>query len=250
MGLAANSLESNPALLMGAGLTLLGIFGVYMIGIIFFSYLTSVAIIRVYKNTEQNKIVPLKGIFNDSVKFILPFMGLNIVEFVAIVVLTMICAIPAFMFMFMSGMFSNFSATPPFFGLDPLKILVVISLFCLAVIHGLILTLFWQFSSIALLYSEKGIFESLKISFNLVKKNFWKVFGYTALIFVIMMVAMLVVYIPLGIISAFINLIPVIGPVIVYTIDRLIFMLVMPPSTIFFIKFYNAIWERKDQAKN
>jgi hypothetical protein len=61
-------------------------------------------------------------------------------------------------------------------------------LFLLFVIPGIIFLIFWMFASYILIGENKGILESLKISHDIVRGKWWRVFGY-ALLFMLIAIA-------------------------------------------------------------
>lgn len=61
-------------------------------------------------------------------------------------------------------------------------------LFLLLIIPGIIFMVYWSVSSYVLFYEKKGILESLKRSLELVKGNWWRMFGYLILVFLLLVV--------------------------------------------------------------
>ena len=66
-------------------------------------------------------------------------------------------------------------------GLLVLLIVFLIPLYILLIVPGLIFTVFWIFSVYILFIEKKGIWDSLKGSYHLVKGRWWKTFGYILL---------------------------------------------------------------------
>jgi hypothetical protein len=64
--------------------------------------------------------------------------------------------------------------------------LFLIGLFLLLIVPGIIFSIYWIFAVYVLYYEKKGILSSLKRSREIVKGNWWKVFGYLLLISLIL----------------------------------------------------------------
>ncbi|MBI2128803.1 hypothetical protein HYU07_01055 [Candidatus Woesearchaeota archaeon] len=75
-----------------------------------------------------------------------------------------------------------------FLGLALVKGLALLALFILFVIPGIIFSVYWAFSSIALVGENKAIIESMKKSKEVVKGKWWSVFGYLLLFFLLISV--------------------------------------------------------------
>lgn len=76
-------------------------------------------------------------------------------------------------------------------------------LFLLFIIPGIIFMIFWIFAAYVLIGEDKGILESLKISHEIVKGKWWKIFGF-ALLFGLITIA---ISIGFSIVGGIINLI-------------------------------------------
>jgi hypothetical protein len=76
-------------------------------------------------------------------------------------------------------------------------------LFMLFVIPGIIFAVYWAFAYYVFLAEKKGIIDSLKDSYNMVKGKWWKTFGYCLLIMLVIFGISLIFAIP----SSFLNLI-------------------------------------------
>ena len=64
----------------------------------------------------------------------------------------------------------------------------LLGLFLLLIIPGIIFMIYWIFGSYVFLDEDKGILYSLKKSRQLVKGNWWKMFGYLILIMIILFI--------------------------------------------------------------
>jgi hypothetical protein len=89
-------------------------------------------------------------------------------------------------------------------------------LFLLLVIPGIIFMVYWIFGVYVLIAEKKGIMDSLRRSREIVKGNWWRVFGFFLLIIVIA-----------GVVSSIASFIPLLG---------LFSSLIITPFIIFFIK--------------
>lgn len=72
-----------------------------------------------------------------------------------------------------------------FFGLTIVLTISLVFLYILLIIPGIIFTIFWVFSMYIMVDKKVGVFESMKMSFRLVKGRWWSVFGYSLLILII-----------------------------------------------------------------
>lgn len=91
-------------------------------------------------------------------------------------------------------------------------------LFMLLIIPGIIFMVYWVFAVFVFINERKGIIDSLKTSFNLVRGRWWITFGYVLLLMIIAgALSQVAIFIPFG--SLLINL-------------------VIPPFMILFMKNY------------
>lgn len=81
-------------------------------------------------------------------------------------------------------------------GLSIVSLFLLFLLFLLLVIPGIIFFVYWIFASYILIGENRGIWESLKESKKLVKGRWWKVFGYTLLLALIMIIIYFILAIP------------------------------------------------------
>ena len=65
------------------------------------------------------------------------------------------------------------------------EFIFLVGLFLLLIIPGIIFLIYWTFGIYVLYDEKKGILESLKRSREIVRGNWWKVFGYFILLFLI-----------------------------------------------------------------
>ncbi len=72
-------------------------------------------------------------------------------------------------------------------GFTIVLMIFLVLLFMALIIPGIIFSVFWIFSYLVFLDGGKGIISSLKGSFRIVKKRWWKTLGYILLFFLIMM---------------------------------------------------------------
>ncbi|MEN9626479.1 MAG: hypothetical protein RL557_807 [archaeon] len=69
----------------------------------------------------------------------------------------------------------------------------LLGLFLLLIIPGIIFGVYWLLSSYVLLYEKKDILTSLKRSKEIIKGNWWRVFGYLILILIILVLVSVIV---------------------------------------------------------
>jgi len=74
-----------------------------------------------------------------------------------------------------------------YFGFIILLFIYMAGLFLLLIIPGIIFMIFWAFSPYVFVYERKGIHGSLRRSFQIVRKRWWKTFGYTVLLILIVL---------------------------------------------------------------
>lgn len=92
-----------------------------------------------------------------------------------------------------------------YFGFVILIFIYLAVLFLLLIIPGIIFSVFWAFAPYIFIYEKKGIHESLRESFRLVKKRWWKTFGYGILMILIVLAIGIVGGIVSGIFSFFLH---------------------------------------------
>jgi len=141
---------------------------------------------------------------------------------------------------------------PGLIGLAVVMIAALIPLYILLIIPGVIFTIYWAFSAYILIGENKGIIESLKASFNLVKGKWWKVFGYLLLILLVLICISVLIMIPGFIILKLIELI--ISKNIMYDLTSEIInlgiaLITTPLLTIFMKNFYLELKSGKVKGK-
>ncbi|MFH1327082.1 MAG: hypothetical protein ABIH59_03070 [archaeon] len=107
-----------------------------------------------------------------------------------------------------------------YLGLGIVTTVLLAILFILLIVPGIIFLVFWIFASYVLIKEDKGIWESLKKSKEIVKGKWWRTFGFVILISLISIVVSLIS-----------NFIPFIGGFITT-------LVLTPFVTIFFKNFY------------
>ena len=124
-------------------------------------------------------------------------------------------------------------------GLSIVTVLALIGLFLLLVVPGIIFSVYWIAASIILVYEKKGIIESLKTSKQLVKRRWWKVFGYIILFGLIIGAIAIII-------SATSNLVSVPSSnsgIIIYGIVKIILsMLLTVAGTLLWISFIKNLY--------
>lgn len=133
----------------------------------------------------------------------------------------------------------------PFVVLAILETLALGGLTILLVVPMIIMAIYWSFATISLIYDNKGIIESLGYSMNLVKESWWRTFGYMILFTIIAIGVGLVPGFVLGIVSVFLNFIPVVGPIISSVLSNLLMIVFYPIGIIFMVLFYEKLKESK-----
>ena len=132
-------------------------------------------------------------------------------------------------------------------GLIVITVLALIPLYLLLIIPGIIFTVYWAFSAYVLIGEKRGIIESLRHSFYLVKGRWWRVFGYFLLIILTFICVALLITIPSFIITKLISLVS--GKGIIYgLVSEIISLgvaLITTPLLIIFMKnFYTDLRAR------
>jgi hypothetical protein len=130
-------------------------------------------------------------------------------------------------------------------------ILLIFALIIPAIIFGI----FWIFASLIFLEDNenKGIINSFKKSFQMVKNNWWKTFGYISLLMIIYITFSLIlklIFIPFFLIATNISSIENIVFGLNYLLNSvhqlIVAIVTMPFSILFFKNFYKA---RKEELK-
>lgn len=86
-----------------------------------------------------------------------------------------------------------------YIGLSLLLLLALSGLFLLLIIPGVIFLVYWTFAPYVLFNEKKGIIDSMKGSFHLVKGRWWKTFGFVfKMILFTILVSLIFSYIPFG----------------------------------------------------
>lgn len=80
-----------------------------------------------------------------------------------------------------------------YFGFSVVMVIFLGVLYLLFIIPGIIFTVYWIFAAFVLINEKKGIIESLRMSKNMVKGRWWKVFGHLILLFLILAAASIIV---------------------------------------------------------
>jgi len=114
-------------------------------------------------------------------------------------------------------------------GLVFLTIILLIPLFILLIVPGIIFLFFWMFSCFILLKDNSKIWESMKKSKALVSGKWWRVFGYSLLIFILLFIA-----------SFIFGSIPFVGSIASY-------LVFVPIMILFFKNFYLEL--KKNSSK-
>ena len=133
----------------------------------------------------------------------------------------------------------------PFIALSFLQFFALAGLSLLLIIPAIIFAIYWIFSLFILVYEEKRVMESFGISKNLVKGNWWKVFGYLILFTIIILGFSFILLIPVMIVSVLFVLIPFIGPIFNNIIGSVLSIILTPFSFLFFIKLYEGLKKEK-----
>jgi len=119
-----------------------------------------------------------------------------------------------------------------YIGLSLLIYLCLVPLYLLLIIPGIIFSIYWIFAFYVLVRENTGIWESMKRSKIIVKGKWWKVFGYSLLLGLIIVAVSLVS-----------NFIPF--------VEMFVNMLVLVPFTILFFKnFYLDLRTNLTKTKN
>jgi len=86
-------------------------------------------------------------------------------------------------------------------GLIILLLIFLIPLYVLLIVPGIIFSVFWIFSFYVLFIEKKGIWDSLKGSYHLVKGKWWRTFGYILLFTLVVFAISVVINMPLLVIE-------------------------------------------------
>ena len=93
-----------------------------------------------------------------------------------------------------------------FFWFSVVELIFLGGLFLLLIIPGIIFSVFWIFAGYVLISENKGIIESFKESYKIVKDKWWKTFGYAILFGLVLFLVSIVFSIAGGIINFAIQL--------------------------------------------
>ncbi|MEK6914335.1 MAG: hypothetical protein AABW83_01670 [Nanoarchaeota archaeon] len=106
----------------------------------------------------------------------------------------------------------------------------IILLFLALIIPGIIFSIYWSLAIFVYFDKRKTVIESLKISFNIVKGNWWKIFGYTILLFLAFSIFGLIIVILVNYVSNnYLNL-------ILNNLVNFIYTIISVPFSILFYK--------------
>jgi len=83
-----------------------------------------------------------------------------------------------------------------YLGLFIILMIFLLFLFLLFIIPGIIFFVYWTFALFILYDQKKGAIASLKSSFILVRRRWWKVFGYLILISIVLVAISIIFYLP------------------------------------------------------
>jgi len=143
-----------------------------------------------------------------------------------------------------------------FIGLTLLVIILLIPLFFLLIVPGIIFSVYWGFSPYVLMRENTGIWESIKRSKLIVKGRWWRVFGYSLLLGIIIGLISAIIQLPSTIIDFWFKVISLgssnISFLIIPIIFKFIFSLIasivtIPLFILFFKNFYVEL--RKNLAQ-
>ena len=227
---------TNMSSLTTANIGILVLMGIiYLIYIVLLVILTSLytcSIFRIINLKDNKRNLDFKTLFRDAKRFILPNLGLGIIQ----------------LFIFM-GLFTLF-AIPNFllYQLVAVKLWAILSIFFsilfLIVIYMIIMN-YWSFAGVGLIYDDKKVFQSLKSSTILVRGNFWPVLGKTLLMGLIVGGIASALTLPLMVTSLFLGWIPVVGSTIQMAMQSLISATIAPLGAIFMTRLYLGMKENK-----
>lgn len=207
------------------------VYFVYFIISALIGSLFTCSIYRTRKLKQSNMNTDEKTVFKNTKKYVMPNIGLGIVQFFVIFLIIACGAIPLGLFKVLNMELVGIITS------------VVLSLFLIVVIIGLIVK--WSLSSTALIYDDKKVFESLTYSKNLVKGKFWEVFLNVIIIGGITGGISAALQLPVFLLSFILSFIPVIGSALTSAINATIFAIVVPIGVIYMTRLYLGMKENK-----
>ena len=217
----------------------IGIF--VLVGFIYFIYIILTALLgslftsslfRIKKLKDNNMNLDSKTVFRDAKKYILPNIGLGILQFLAYLGIFVLIGIPTGLIYL--GTKNNI-----------LTVVAGVISSIIGMIFILKLVIEWSFSSPRLIYDGKKIVESLKFSKKLVKGDWWSIFGKVMLMGLIVGGLTSALILPLMLLTFLLSLIPVIGGAIQSGISAAITAAITPLGIIFITKLYKRTKENK-----
>jgi magnesium-transporting ATPase (P-type) len=147
-----------------------------------------------------------------------------------------------------------------YLGFMIVSVIFMLGLYLLLIIPGIIFSVYWIFSSFIFIKEKKGIIESLRGSYKMVKGNWWRTFGYSLLFFLIILgisfvfslVSGLILFIinpasmsnDLATINYYSNYQWYLGDAVSLIINFTLMSITIPLSLLFFKNFYLSMKEK------
>ncbi len=119
-----------------------------------------------------------------------------------------------------------------YLGLSIIMAIFLAILFILLIIPGIIFWVSWIFAAYILIAEKKPIMASLKSSRYLVRGRWWRVFGYSILFAIIVIIILIVFQIPAAI---------TLSPLIQMIGTQIALIIVVPLATLFYRNFYQEL---------
>ncbi len=210
---------------------------IYMTIYMILSLLMSSSVFRIIKLKDLNRNITPKTLFYDAKRFVLPLMGKSFFVLFIYGLLSLLVVIPGLLFWKISGTFTFIHG------------LILVFLFIILTILYTVISVFWSLSNSAIIYDEKGVFNSLKLSRILVKGNWWGTFGRILLLGLIGSALASALMLPIWLMSMILSMIPVVGGAIQTAIQSAVSILVAPFGAIFITKYYLGLKENKSIRK-
>jgi len=234
-GIAAQP-TTNPYAALGPKFLLM-LFFVLVISLIV-NVVYGISLIDVFKRRKGN--VDTGSVLSDSFKYFFRVLGLGLLQgFIYLGIILVIVGIPAAAAYFAIGgeMGSGIAA------------LVTLLMIFVAFIPIMYFSIQWVFSQYSMIIDNSGVIDSMKRSKFLVKERWWTMFGYLFVMGLIVGGISMVVSLPVGIVGIFLNMIPVVGPIITTSLSALINAAVTPLSIIFVGLLFERLKEIKSGKK-
>lgn len=240
LGLGMGYVQDNVS---QSGMIALGVMGgaalaVFIVLLMLIYFVMAVSIIKLTIHIKNGKNPKISQLFHESIKYLGQTVQFSIILFSIAIGLSLVFVAPGLTMIILE----LFGSVAPGIIILVLSLLIFIPLWTY-------LRTNWAFSFFSIVVDNVPAVKALRHSKNLVKGNWWRVFGYNFLFGLILSGAIMVVYIPLIFFSIVLSLVPVIGPILNNILSDMVTATVLPLSYIFVLLFYNNLKLSKKPKK-